>query len=193
MSSNSSKTTTNHEQIRKWAEARDAKPSRVKGTGSGDDPGMIRLDFPDYSGAGSLEEISWDEWFEAFDDNDLALVYQDKTAEGEQSNFNKLIGRETPTERASGHPNASRRHGLSGKGSSSSRSSSRSKSSGSSSSRSTSGRSSGERSSSSRSGSSRSKSGSSGRSSSAGKSASGKSSSSRSSKGSSRSGSGRSR
>jgi len=192
MSTNSSKTTTNHEQIRKWAEARGGTPSRVKGTGGGDDPGMIRLDFPGYSGAGSLEEISWDEWFEAFDDNDLALVYQEKTAEGEKSNFNKLIGRETPKERASGHPNASRRHGLSGKRSSSSRSSSRSKSSGSSS-RSSSGRSSSGRSSSSRSGSSRSKSGSSGRSASSGKSASGRSSSSRSSKGSSRSSGGRSR
>ena len=52
---------------------------------------MIRLDFPGYSGADSLEEISWDEWFEKFDENGLALIYQEKTAEGQTSNFNKLV------------------------------------------------------------------------------------------------------
>ena len=57
--SNLSQTTTDHEQIRKWAEARGGKPAHVKGTGGGDDTGIIRIDFPGYSGAGKLEEISW--------------------------------------------------------------------------------------------------------------------------------------
>jgi hypothetical protein len=90
-----SKTTTNHDEIRKWAEARKAKPSCVKGTGKNDDPGLIRLDFPGYSGGDSLEEISWDEWFEKFDANGLALLYQEETKDGEKSNFNKLVSRET--------------------------------------------------------------------------------------------------
>jgi hypothetical protein len=94
-SKHSSQTTTDHEEIRKWAEARGAKPSCVRGTGGKDDIGMIRLDFPGYSGEGKLEPISWDEWFEKFDDQQLALVYQETTAEGEKSNFNKLVSRES--------------------------------------------------------------------------------------------------
>jgi hypothetical protein len=110
-----SKTTTNHDQIRRWAEARHAQPARVKGTGSrGRDPGMIRLDFPGYSGRGKLEPISWDQWFKSFDDNDLALIYQEKTAGGQRSNFNKLVGRETARARARGNSHASRRKGTSG-------------------------------------------------------------------------------
>jgi hypothetical protein len=56
---------------------------------------MIRLDFPGYSGADSLEEIEWDQFFEKFDEQGLALLVQDKTARGQKSNFNKLISRET--------------------------------------------------------------------------------------------------
>jgi hypothetical protein len=107
MSSHSSKTTTNHDEIRRWAEARGAKPACVKGTGGHGDPGMIRLDFPGYSGSESLQQISWDEWFRAFDENDLALVYQDRTADGARSNFNKLVSRETADARAEGDPRAS--------------------------------------------------------------------------------------
>ena len=42
----------------------------------------------------SLEEISWDEFFKVFDDNDLAFLYQDKTHDGKTSRFNKLIERQ---------------------------------------------------------------------------------------------------
>jgi hypothetical protein len=108
MPANSSKTTVNHNQIRRWAEARHAHPARVKGTGRGGDPGMIRLDFPNFSGPGKLEEISWDQWFDAFDHNGLALVYQEKTASGKRSNFNKLIGRETAQARGRGASHVSR-------------------------------------------------------------------------------------
>jgi hypothetical protein len=113
MSSHLSHTTTNHDEIRRWAESRGARPACVKGTGGNGDPGMIRLDFPGYSGADSLQHISWDEWFEAFDANNLALVYQDKTAEGERSNFNKLIARDTAARRESGDTHASRHDGSS--------------------------------------------------------------------------------
>jgi hypothetical protein len=107
MSSHSSKTTTNHDEIRRWADARGAKPACVKGTGGNGDPGMIRLDFPGYSGSESLQQISWDEWFKAFDANDLALVYQDRTADGARSNFNKLVSRDTAEARAEGDSHAS--------------------------------------------------------------------------------------
>ena len=92
-SSHSSMQLTDHDEIQQWAEARDAKPSCVKNTGGKGDVGMIRLDFPGYSGADSLQEITWDEWFESFDENNLALLVQETTASGETSNFNKLVKR----------------------------------------------------------------------------------------------------
>ena len=41
-----------------------------------------------------LQEITWDEWFEKFDERKLALLHQETTASGEKSNFNKIISRE---------------------------------------------------------------------------------------------------
>jgi hypothetical protein len=100
MSDETTKTTTDHAEIRRWAEARGARPARVKGTGGPGDPGIIRLDFPSDGPDENLEPISWDEWFRAFDQNQLALVYQEQTASGKPSNFNKLVSRETVEERA---------------------------------------------------------------------------------------------
>lgn len=109
MASKLSRMTTDHEEIRRWAEERGAQPSEVARTERNGETGMIRLDFPGYSGAGSLKPISWEEWFQKFDDSGLALVYQERTAGGQRSNFNKLIGRETAEARAHGANEASRR------------------------------------------------------------------------------------
>jgi len=84
-------TTTDHTTIRKWVEQRGGHPSRVKRTGKGDDPGILRIDFGDPDA--SLEQISWEEFFEKFEENHLALLYQDKDDAGETSRFNKLIDR----------------------------------------------------------------------------------------------------
>lgn len=77
--------TINHDEIRAWAEKNNGRPSCVRGTGKGDDPGMLRLDFdePDEG----LEEISWDTWLTWFDRNELALLHSD------DSRFNKLVSR----------------------------------------------------------------------------------------------------
>jgi len=97
-----SKTTTDHETIRTWAEERGGKPAAVKRTRQeGEEIGIIRIDFPGYSGGESLEEISWDEFFEKFDESDLAFVYEEETSTGEKSNFNKLVKRETAAARSS--------------------------------------------------------------------------------------------
>jgi hypothetical protein len=89
---------TDHDRIREWAEERGGKPACVKGTGGKGDPGMLRIDFPGFSGEESLQEISWDEWFRQFDENNLALLIQERTAEGETSTFNKLVSRDTVRE-----------------------------------------------------------------------------------------------
>lgn len=97
-SKSKSNVTSDHQAIRRWAEERGAHPACVKGTGGKGDVGMIRLDFPGYSGEDKLQEITWDEWFEEFDQKDLALLYQETTAEGQKSNFNKLVSRATAEE-----------------------------------------------------------------------------------------------
>jgi hypothetical protein len=86
---------TDHDEIRKWAEARGAKPTCVKGTEADDGTCLLRLDFPGYTGEDSLQPISWDQWFRVFDKRKLALIVEDKTADGKPSNFNKLVSRET--------------------------------------------------------------------------------------------------
>jgi hypothetical protein len=90
-----SKTTTDHDEIRRWAEERGGKPACVKGTGGKSDIGMIRLEFPGkpHANDDKLEPITWNEFFEKFDESGLALIYQEQTAEGERSNFNKLVSR----------------------------------------------------------------------------------------------------
>ena len=85
--------TTDHDEIRRWAEQRDATPTVVRDTHEREGSGILRFDFPDYGGGDDLEEVSWDEFFQIFDDRDLALVYQEETASGEQSNFSKFVER----------------------------------------------------------------------------------------------------
>lgn len=81
-------TTTSHEAIRKWAEARGGHPAKVRGRGPG---GILRIDFGEPEE--SLETISWDEFFKVFDENDLAFLHQDETQEGGTSRFNKFVER----------------------------------------------------------------------------------------------------
>jgi hypothetical protein len=80
-------TTTDHKAIRKWAEARGGKPARVKGTGDATDPGMLRLDFGEPEE--SLEPITWEEFFDKFEDSNLALLYEDEP----DNRFSKLVRR----------------------------------------------------------------------------------------------------
>lgn len=91
--SGESKKTTDHDTIRKWADDRGGRPAGVAGTGGGDDPGILRIVFAGQGSEDSLEDISWDEFFQKFDDNDLAFLYQEETAEGEESRFFKFVKR----------------------------------------------------------------------------------------------------
>ena len=93
--SQKSKTTTDHDEIRRWVEERGGKPATVRGTGNDDDePGLLRIDFPGYSGEESLEEISWDDFFEKFEEAHLAFLYQDELQGGKTSRFSKFVARD---------------------------------------------------------------------------------------------------
>jgi hypothetical protein len=76
MASSESKTTTDHDEIRKWVEDHDGTPASVRGTGNGDSAGVLRIDFP--GGAG---------------DDRLEFLYQERKASGEDSTFFKLVNR----------------------------------------------------------------------------------------------------
>ncbi len=86
--------TTDHHVIRRWVEERGGSPATVKATEKGDDPGLLRINFPGYSGENRLEDISWDEFFKKFDEKNLAFLYQDETRGGETSRFWKFVSRE---------------------------------------------------------------------------------------------------
>jgi hypothetical protein len=88
-----SHTTTDHDEIRRWVEEHDGKPAAVRGTGSNGDPGILRIDFPGGSGSESLEVMDWNEWFQKFDENNLAFLYQEQKADGSDSTFFKLVER----------------------------------------------------------------------------------------------------
>jgi hypothetical protein len=84
--------TTDHEKIRKWAEERGGKPATVAGTGTKKEhAGILRLDFEPKDE--KLEPISWNEFFQKFEESELAFLYQDRTADGSISRFHKFVSR----------------------------------------------------------------------------------------------------
>ena len=87
--------TTDHDEIRRWAEGQDGKPASVRGTGDENDPGILRIDFPGGAGEDELEQISWDDWFEKFEQQQLAAIIQERKADGEPSTFIKLVKRDS--------------------------------------------------------------------------------------------------
>ncbi len=93
MANSESHTTTDHDEIRRWVEEHDGKPASVRGTERGDAAGVLRIDFPGGAGEDQFEHISWDEWFEKFEDEKLAFLYQERKASGEDSTFHKLVSR----------------------------------------------------------------------------------------------------
>ncbi|HEX5419706.1 MAG TPA: hypothetical protein VFY39_06885, partial [Gammaproteobacteria bacterium] len=83
--------TIDHEAIKQWVETRGGCPAHVKGSGSDGDPGILRIDFEGFSGKQRLEEISWDTFFKAFDDNSLAFIFSDD----EERRFSKFVARDS--------------------------------------------------------------------------------------------------
>ena len=85
-------TTTDHEEIKRWVKARDGKPATVKATGEdGEEVGVLRISFRDDE---SLQTIEWEEFFDKFEEEGLAFLYQEETKDGKRSRFFKLVERE---------------------------------------------------------------------------------------------------
>ncbi len=88
------KTTTDHNEIRAWVESRDGRPAKVKCVGEQEGEGILRIDFPGGAGEESLEPIPWEEFFDIFESRNLAFLYQEELASGEESRFFKFVRRE---------------------------------------------------------------------------------------------------
>lgn len=90
----SSNQTHDHKKIQEWAEERGGVPCKIRDTGKGDDNGVLRIHFPEHSEKDDrFEEISWDDFFENFEENKLDFLYQDKKSDGELSTFHKFVQR----------------------------------------------------------------------------------------------------
>ncbi|MCQ0988368.1 hypothetical protein [Jiella marina] len=77
-----------HNDIKNFAERTDGKPAIVSDTKGNGGPGMLRFDHGrDNDG---LEQISWDRFFEIFEEQQLALML-DKS--GDNPSFNKFVSR----------------------------------------------------------------------------------------------------
>lgn len=105
-----SKSTRDHEDIRRWADAHHAVPTVVGRTG-----GMLRFEF-DPQSRESLTPVSWDEFFKVFDEKGLELLYDDKPG----SRFHKIVYPETLKAKAEHTPahtpaRASKRMHIAGK------------------------------------------------------------------------------
>jgi hypothetical protein len=83
--------TRNHETIQRWVEERNGHPATVKGTEGKEDAGLLRIDFPGGAGKESLQQISWDDFFEKFDEEEIEFLYQDTTENGKTSRFCKFV------------------------------------------------------------------------------------------------------
>jgi hypothetical protein len=79
--------TRDHETIRRWVEERGGWPALVEGTQ------ILRIDFddPDGSSDQNLRPVSWDEFFQVFDERGLEFLYQERTHDGKISRFNKFV------------------------------------------------------------------------------------------------------
>ena len=87
-----SRTTTDHDAIRKWAEKRGGHPTSVTGTEHGKEAaGVLRLDFGVKDE--KLHAVDWQAFFDKFEESNLAFLYQDKTSNGKISRFHKFIHR----------------------------------------------------------------------------------------------------
>ncbi len=89
------KTTTDHDQIRKWVETRGGHPAVVAATedSRGAGGGLLRIDYDEPGGNDDdrLHRITWEEFFSIFDQNDIAFVHDSDS----ESRFSKFVAKES--------------------------------------------------------------------------------------------------
>lgn len=87
------KVTTDHDEIRRWADERNGRPVSVKQDPLNPNGSTIQIDFLYDKYDDNIEAISWDAFFESFEHEALALVYQTETEGGRLSRFGRIVRR----------------------------------------------------------------------------------------------------
>ena len=90
--------TTDHETIREWVEQRGGTPAHV--IGAPDDESSLYIVREDEEMA-EMESLTWDEFFETFDSEGLAFVYQDREVGETDEWLYDIVDRDEIAERAS--------------------------------------------------------------------------------------------
>ena len=85
--------TTDHDEIRHWVESIGGRPVQVRLASSTGPVGVPAIDVPGRTTAGSVESVSWDDWFVEFDRAGLALLYDQTSAPDDPRPYTKLIQR----------------------------------------------------------------------------------------------------
>ena len=93
MMANERKTTTNHEEIRRWVEDRGGLPAAVKNTLPGDAAGVLYINFPG-ADKKDVDEISWEEFFKTFGRQNLTFEYEE-TPPDQPNHSCRLVSRDT--------------------------------------------------------------------------------------------------
>ena len=76
------KYTIDHDVIRKWVEGRGGWPAKFR-----------RIYFSRYVTRGVLPRVRWEEFFQTFEEQRLAFLYQEHTATGRLSHFFRFVSR----------------------------------------------------------------------------------------------------
>lgn len=85
-----SKRTTDHDVIKNWIEKHNGEPAVVKGTEENQEPaGLLRVKFSEES-SDDLKTVGWDEFFNTFDEKNLAFLYED---DNKENRFFKFVSR----------------------------------------------------------------------------------------------------
>jgi hypothetical protein len=102
------KSTKDHEEIRRWVDKRGGRPAMVEGTAGEGSFGVLRIDFPGYSGGETLKPITWQEFFWAFDGSNLAFLYQEdpndhqeNPGDDEETELSRRVTRDLAKEKSS--------------------------------------------------------------------------------------------
>ncbi len=86
--------TTDHDEIRKWVEEKGGEPAVIKGVSGSEGEGILTLVFgqpgPD------VQVISWQEFFNTFEDNELRFRYEDPVPADEAGWDFGFEGRDEP-------------------------------------------------------------------------------------------------
>jgi hypothetical protein len=81
------KVTTDKKAIKQWIEERQGWPAVEIRTNESGTENMLWVGFPEAITHRNLQQISWEEFFEKFDQEQLTFLYQDVSLNGEQSQF----------------------------------------------------------------------------------------------------------